>query len=132
MSTTTCSVKISTIRSAPFSIPWGSSVYANVIATNVVCNSLASLEGNGVFILTNPDAPTLLVKNTDGPSATAIALYWTLGVCQRWNFCHWPQYHLRLRNRYSVGKFFVNELSIGLVVVHVELIFVIFRLAVKS
>lgn len=80
MSTTTCSVQISTIRSAPFSIPWGSSVYAKVIATNVVGNSLASLEGNGAIILTYPDPPTTLANNGDITSASVMAMTWSAGA----------------------------------------------------
>jgi hypothetical protein len=54
---TTCNVPIATLRAEPFLLPWGSSVWARVIATNINGDSEASADGNGAVILTNPDAP---------------------------------------------------------------------------
>jgi hypothetical protein len=45
------------VRAAPFNLVWGSSVYAKVIAGNVVGSSQASSIGNGAVILTVPDSP---------------------------------------------------------------------------
>ena len=55
-----CSIPIDTLRSAPFNHDWGASIYAKVIATNVVGSSLASDVGNGALILTTPDPPVNL------------------------------------------------------------------------
>jgi len=55
---------------APFNLPWGSSVYAKVIATNIYGNSLPSNFGNGAIILTYPDAPTTLQNNLSVSRAT--------------------------------------------------------------
>jgi hypothetical protein len=41
----------------PYSLPWGSEVYARVTAINIYGNSVESVEGNGAIILTQPDAP---------------------------------------------------------------------------
>lgn len=55
-------IPISTIISSPYSLPWGSSVYATVSSTNIVGYSEISNSGNGAIILTNPDAPINLVN----------------------------------------------------------------------
>lgn len=52
-----CSFAIATLRAAPFSIEWGSNIYAVVIAINSYGESSDSPEGNGAIILTIPDAP---------------------------------------------------------------------------
>jgi hypothetical protein len=55
-----CKVLISDLIKAPYHLPWGSSVHATVMATNVIGDSLASADGNGAVILTVPEAPTML------------------------------------------------------------------------
>ena len=52
-----CAVLISDLRSAPYHLSWGSSVFAKVTAANIKGDSLESPEGNGAVILTVPDAP---------------------------------------------------------------------------
>ena len=62
MLTTSCTIPTATLRAAPFNLPWGSSIYAKVYASNLYGNSLVSTVGNGAIILTNPDAPVSLVN----------------------------------------------------------------------
>lgn len=57
---TSCTIPISVLRATPFNLPWGVSVNAKVIATNIVNSSDASPVGNGGIILTNPDPPASL------------------------------------------------------------------------
>jgi hypothetical protein len=52
------------LNQAPFSLEWGSSVYAKVITLNDYGESVASDEGNGGIILTNPEAPHSLLEIT--------------------------------------------------------------------
>ena len=59
---TTCTIPVTALRSSPFSLDWGSSVYAKVIAINLYGNSLESEAGNGAVITTTPDAPTDLLE----------------------------------------------------------------------
>jgi len=75
---TSCDVPISSLIVSPFSLAWGSSVYAQVRATNVYGNSGVSISGNGAVILTNPDPPTNVVQVTATTTPTAIGLAWTL------------------------------------------------------
>lgn len=65
---------------APFNLPWGSSVYAKIVATNAYGNSLSSDFGNGAIILTNPDAPTTLQNNLSISRATQIGITWVEGA----------------------------------------------------
>lgn len=58
MSTTSCTVPISVLQSAPYNLSWGAAVHATVLATNVVGSSVASASGNGAVILTNPEPPS--------------------------------------------------------------------------
>ena len=60
----------------PFSLSCGSSIYAIVMATNVVGNSMQSNPGNGGVITTNPDAPVSLANVATVTSATSIGLIW--------------------------------------------------------
>jgi hypothetical protein len=71
-----CSVPISTLRQAPFNLPWGASVFAKVSAANIYGYSAVSASGNGAIILTNPDPPTSLTENLAGRSATTLGLTW--------------------------------------------------------
>ena len=45
---------------APFSLNWGSSVFATIQTINIVGNSDVSEPGNGAILITNPDAPVNL------------------------------------------------------------------------
>ncbi len=54
---------ISTLTAAPFSLPWGSSIIAKVIAVNNYGPSTASPVGNGAVILTIPDNPLNLAND---------------------------------------------------------------------
>ena len=62
--TTSCTIPITTLRTIPFSLEWGSSVYAKVVAINKYGVSLISSEGNGAIITTAPDAPISLAEDT--------------------------------------------------------------------
>ena len=77
VSATTCTVPISVLQASPYNLAWGASIYATVLATNVVGSSSASTSGNGAVITTNPDPPSSLANNASITSASVIALTWT-------------------------------------------------------
>ena len=77
VSTTSCTVPISVLQASPYNLPWGSSVWATVLATNVVGSSAPSSAGYGATILTNPDPPTSLANNAVITSASVIGMTWT-------------------------------------------------------
>jgi hypothetical protein len=64
MSNTECTVPISVLASAPYSLIQGDNVRFKVIATNVKGDSQESLVGDGATIITAPDAPVNLIENT--------------------------------------------------------------------
>jgi hypothetical protein len=61
---------------SPFSIQWGSDIYAKVSAINLYGSSTESDAGNGAIILTNPDAPLSLQNLPDVTTGTTIGLTW--------------------------------------------------------
>lgn len=79
ISSTTCTVQVSTLREAPFSIPWGASIYAKIVTTNIYGDSAASEEGNGAIILTFPDEPINLANNLEVTWGSTIGLTWDEG-----------------------------------------------------
>ncbi len=75
-----CITPITTLLAAPFSLPWGSSIYTRVTAINAVGSSISSNDGNGAVILTVPDAPVSLANNAAATTATIIAMTWSPGA----------------------------------------------------
>ena len=76
ISTTTCTVPISTLQAAPYNLVWGATVYAKVLATNAVGSSDLSVASGGVIITTNPDPPSSLANNAAITNVSIIALTW--------------------------------------------------------
>jgi hypothetical protein len=64
---------------APYNLPWGSSVFADVLATNIIGSSGTSAGGNGAIILITPDSPRNLANVPAITSATQIGLTWDTG-----------------------------------------------------
>lgn len=76
ISTMSCSVPITTLLASPYNLPWGSSIFAQISATNSYGTSVLSQGDNGAIILTVPSA--VVVSNYDaGTSATQIVINWT-------------------------------------------------------
>jgi hypothetical protein len=57
INTRSCQVPISVLIVEPYNLPWGSSIYANVKAFNIIGESGTSDAGNGALIVIAPDAP---------------------------------------------------------------------------
>jgi hypothetical protein len=72
----TCTVPISTLRSVPYSIAWGSSIFAKVSAINIYGTSAESDQGNGAILLRIPDPPVSFTNNVTITSATQIGVTW--------------------------------------------------------
>lgn len=64
----------------PYHHVWGASIWAKVIAINVVGNSPISDEGNGAIILTYPDAPTDLANVPAVTNSEQVGLSWNEGA----------------------------------------------------
>ena len=73
---TSCTVPIDILLVAPYNLAWGASIWATVLAKNVVGSSAASPRGNGAVILTNPGAPSSLSNDLASTTSSAIALTW--------------------------------------------------------
>ena len=68
----TCTIAISVLQVAPYSLVAGASVYAQVLATNLIGSSAYSVAGNGA-VLTAPSAPA---APTTVISGTNVAITW--------------------------------------------------------
>jgi hypothetical protein len=77
---TTCTIPVTTLRSAPYIIEWGSSIYVKLIASNVYGDSLESVEGNGAIITTSPDEPTSVIEVDADRTKSSLGLTWTSPV----------------------------------------------------
>jgi hypothetical protein len=74
---TTCTIPVTVLRSSPYSLQWGESVYAKIVATNIYGNSLLSDEGNGAIITTIPDRPLNLAEDTAQRTKSSLGLTWS-------------------------------------------------------
>ena len=61
----TCTIPILSLKTQPYTIPWGAHIYAKIIAINAYGHSEISEEGNGAQIITYPDAPNFLLEDFD-------------------------------------------------------------------
>jgi hypothetical protein len=68
---------VTVLRNTPFSLAWGTSVYAKVIATNAYGSSVESSAGNGAVITTTPDSPISLAENTSLRTKSTLGLTWS-------------------------------------------------------
>jgi len=83
VSGTSCTVLVSTLRNAPFSLEWGSSIFVKVLAINNYGRSLNSSEGNGAKIIYYADKPVSLTEVTASRAATSITFTWVAGPLVR-------------------------------------------------
>lgn len=74
-----CSVPVNKLKQAPFSHPWGVSIYAYIVAVNDYGDSAPSERGNGAVIITKPDAPLQLIEDYAHRLPTQIGLEWLEG-----------------------------------------------------
>jgi hypothetical protein len=63
MANTMCTIPSIVFHLSPFSLPWASSIYAQIIATNIYGNSYISEPGNGATIYAIPDRPINLAED---------------------------------------------------------------------
>ena len=76
----TCVVPVSALKSAPFSLDWGTSVFAKVAALNIYGSSEDSQAGNGAIIKVTPGTPTDLAEVYEQKTKSTIGLSWVAPV----------------------------------------------------
>jgi len=74
-----CVIPIEILMAYPFSLPWGSSIQASVIAYNSYGDSDESTFGNGAIITTNPDSPYDLKDIQELRTSSTLTFSWTEG-----------------------------------------------------
>lgn len=62
VATRTCTIPVSTLRTDPYNIEWGASIWVKVSANNVIGQGPFSEEGNGAIMLTTPEPPINFVN----------------------------------------------------------------------
>jgi|LauGreDrversion4_2_1035121.scaffolds.fasta_scaffold572769_2 hypothetical protein len=72
-----CRIPVAFLKAAPYSLPWGSSVFARLTATNIKGTSAFSTPGNGAVIIYKPDAPTNLLEDVSGRTESTLLIKWT-------------------------------------------------------
>jgi hypothetical protein len=77
---TTCTVPVTSLKASPYSLEWGASVFAKVVAINIYGYSVESTEGNGAVITTSPDAPINLVEVAEDRTKSTLGLSWDAPV----------------------------------------------------
>ena len=76
---TTCTIPITTLMATPFNLKWSDPVVAKVFARNSVGESAESVQGEGAFIMTVPDAPFNLKNDAEITSMNQVGLVWEQG-----------------------------------------------------
>lgn len=71
-----CTIPVSTLIAAPYSLAWGTNVHAKVVATNIYGDSSRSQAGYGAIITTNPDPPINLAEDYSLRTKTTLGLVW--------------------------------------------------------
>jgi hypothetical protein len=77
---TECTVPLSKLTAAPFSLLKGYSINIRVIATNPYGDSLTSDSGNGAVIVLVPDAPINLANDVSITRDNVLGITWTEGL----------------------------------------------------
>ena len=75
-----CNINLSTLLASPYNIIGGDSIYAKVTSTNFYGESDQSVEGNGAYYSTIPDAPVNIAEDTSLRTKSNIGLTWSEGV----------------------------------------------------
>jgi hypothetical protein len=73
-------VNLSTLRSSPYSLVKGNSIYVKVISVNIYGDSVLSTVGNGAVIQYVPDAPVSLLNDPTTTTDTIIKITWSDGA----------------------------------------------------
>lgn len=73
---TECTIPIDVLTEAPYGLSFGSSVFAQVSATNSKGTSAESEAGNGATVITVPGAPINLAEDTQYRTAKTLGLSW--------------------------------------------------------
>jgi hypothetical protein len=80
MSTTSCTIPLSTLRAAPFDLLLGDSIDFQVRASNAYGSSQFSELGGAALIQSVPDAPVEVTVDAENTSATKISFKWVDGA----------------------------------------------------
>ncbi len=75
-----CTIPVSILKAAPFSLPWGADITVKIIATNTKGDSDESNPGSGAIITTIPDKPINLIEDIEYRTSSTLGLSWEDGL----------------------------------------------------
>jgi hypothetical protein len=75
-----CTITVAALKAEPFSLDWGTSVFAKVVAVNQYGDSVESEAGNGAVITTTPDVPTNVAEVYEQRTKSTLGLSWVAPV----------------------------------------------------
>lgn len=75
-----CVIPSIDLHETSFLLPWASSIWAKVVATNLYGDSATSEAGNGATIVAVPDKPISLAEDYSQRSASTLGLTWEDGA----------------------------------------------------
>jgi hypothetical protein len=80
ISSTQCTIPSTVLHEANYNLPWGSSVWTKITATNLYGTSDMSVAGNDGIIYAVPDAPVSLSENLDERTYSTLTIAWADGA----------------------------------------------------
>jgi len=73
-------IPVSVLMDVPYSLPWGSNIYARVTTYNLYGDSVTSESGFEAIILRLPDAPVSLAETVSARTENSITFTWSPGA----------------------------------------------------
>lgn len=80
MAARSCTIPITSLIVAPYSLVISDGVYAKISATNEKGTSAYSSQGNGGMIISAPDAPINLAENISDRTTSTLGITWSPGA----------------------------------------------------
>lgn len=74
---TSCTIPVTSLRTTPYELDWGSSVFAKVVAINLYGDSDTSESANGAVITTSPDPAINLIEDYSARTKSSLGISWS-------------------------------------------------------
>lgn len=79
LNTASCTIPAQTLNDAPYSLAWGTEVFAKVFASNIYGDTAHSAEGGGGTIVRIPDKPESFAEVVSDRTPTTLGMSWIDG-----------------------------------------------------
>jgi hypothetical protein len=75
-----CDIPATAFNEAPFNLPWGSELFAKIVAVNSKGSSSESDVSSGAFLYRRPDKPLNVLENLSERTISTLGFSWTPGA----------------------------------------------------